>query len=44
MNYSMTDPNKHIGSVFVWEEDKVNEIMRDIVEFTKHSDNNIKWR
>ena len=31
MNYSMTDPNKHIGSVFVWEEQKVNEIMRDIV-------------
>lgn len=40
----MKDPNDYVGSVFVWEEQKVNIIMRDIVEFTKKSDNNIKWR
>ena len=44
MNLIMKDPNKYIGSVFVWEEEKVEEIMQDIVNFTKQSDNNIKWR
>ena len=37
------DPNNYIGSVFIWEEQKVKEIMQDIVNFTKQSDNNIKW-
>lgn len=37
----MEDPNKYVGSVFVWEEQKVKEIMQDIVNFTKQSDNNI---
>lgn len=40
----MEDHNNYIGSVFVWEEEKVKEIMQDIVNFTKQSDNNIKWR
>ncbi len=40
----MEDPNKYVGSVFVWEEEKVKEIMQDIVDFTKQSDNNIKWK
>jgi len=39
----MEDPNKYVGSVFVWEEQKVKEIMQDIVNFTKQSDNNINW-
>ena len=39
----MEDPNKYVGSVFVWDEQKVKEIMQDIVNFTKKSDNNIKW-
>ena len=41
------DPNKYIGSVFVWDEEKVKEIMQDIVDFTKKTDNNIsydKWK
>ena len=41
----MKDPNDYIGSVFVWDKEKVNGIMQDIVNFTKQSDNNIKdWR
>ena len=40
----MEDPNKYVGSVFVWKEEKVKEIMRDIVNFTKQNDNNIRWR
>ncbi len=44
MEMIMADPNNYIGSVFVWEEQKVREIMQDIVNFTKQSDNNIKWR
>lgn len=40
----MKDPNSYIGSVFVWNEEKVKEIMQDIVNFTKQSDNNINWR
>lgn len=40
----MQDPNKYIGSVFVWEEEKVKEIMQYIVNFTKKIDNNIIWR
>ena len=40
----MEDPNKYIGSIFVWEEEKVKEIMQDIVNFTKQSNNNIRWR
>ena len=39
----MEDPNKYVGSVFVWEEEKVKEIMQDIVNFTKKSDN-INWK
>lgn len=38
------DPNDYLGSVFVWDEQKVRDIMRDIVKFTKENDNNIKWR
>ena len=38
---AMKDPNDYIGSVFVWDEEKVKEIMQDIVNFTKQSDNNI---
>lgn len=38
------DPNKYIGSIFVWDEEKVKEIMQDIINFTKESDNNIKWK
>lgn len=34
----MNDPNKFIGSIFVWEPNKVKEIMQDIVDFTKNSD------
>ena len=41
---AMKDPNDYIGSVFVWDEEKVKEIMQDIVNFTKQSDNNINWR
>ena len=40
----MEDPNEYVGSVFVLEEEKVKEIMQDIVDFTKQSDNNIKWK
>ena len=40
----MDDPNDYIGPVVVWDEEKVKEIMQDIVNFTKQSDNNIKWR
>lgn len=40
----MKDPNDYIGSVFVWEEEKVKKIIQDIVNFTKQSDNNIEWR
>lgn len=40
----MEDPNNYVGSVFVWEKEKIKEIMQDIVNFTKQSDNNIKWR
>ena len=40
----MEDQNKYVGSDFVWEEEKVKEIMQDIVNFTKQSDNNIKWK
>lgn len=40
----MENPNNHVGSVFVWKEEKIKEIMQDIVNFTKQSDNNIKWR
>ena len=25
------DPNKYVGSVFVWDEEKVKEIMQDII-------------
>lgn len=39
----MKDPNKYVGSVFIWEDKKVKDIMQDIVNFTKQSDNNIKW-
>lgn len=39
----MEDPNKYVDSVIVWEEQKVKEIMQDIVNFTKQSDNNINW-
>lgn len=39
----MDDPNKYLGPVVVWEEQKVKEIMQDIVAFTKQSDNNINW-
>ena len=39
----MDDANKYVGSVFVWEEQKVKEIMQDIVNFTKQSGNNINW-
>lgn len=38
------DPNDYIGSVFVWNEEKVKEIMQDIVNFTKQNDNNIRWK
>ena len=37
------DPNKYVGHVVVWEEQKVKEIMQDIVNFTKQSGNNINW-
>jgi len=40
----MKDPNDYVGSVFVWDEQKVKEIMQDIVNFTKQSDNNTKWK
>ena len=43
----MKDPNDYIGSVFVWDTEKVKEIMQDIVNFTKQSDNNIcgkRWK
>ena len=40
----MEDPNKYVGSVFVWEEEKIKEIIQDIVNFTKQSNNNIRWR
>lgn len=41
----MKDPNDYIGSVFVWDQEKVKGIMQDLVNFTKQSDNNIKdWR
>ena len=43
MTMIQKDPNNYIGSVFIWEEQKVKEIMQDIVNFTKQSDNNIKW-
>ena len=39
----MKDPINYIGSVFVWDEEKVMEIMQDIVNFTKQS-NNLNWR
>ena len=39
----MDDQNKDVGPVIVWEEQKVKEIMQDIVNFTKQSDNNINW-
>lgn len=35
----MNDPNKFVGSMFVWKPDKVKEIMQDIVDFTKQSNN-----
>ena len=38
------DPNDYIGSVFVWHEENVKEIMQDIVNFTKQNDNNIRWK
>lgn len=40
----MEDPNNYRGSVFVWDEQKVKEIMQDIVDFTKKSGNNINWK
>ena len=38
----MEDPNKYVGSLFIWDKQKVKEIMQDIVNFTRKSDNNIK--
>lgn len=41
------DPNDYIGSVFIWDEGKVKEIMQDIVNFTRQSDNNVygkRWK
>ena len=40
----MKDPNDYIGSVFIWDKEKIKEIMKDIVDFTKQSDNNIRWK
>jgi hypothetical protein len=34
----MKDPNDYIGSVFVWDKEKVNGIMQDIVNFIKYNE------
>ena len=38
------NPQRLLGSTFVWDEEKVKEITQDIVNFIKQSDNNINWR
>lgn len=40
----MEDPNNYIGSVFIWDKQKVEEIMQDIVNFTRKFDNNVTWK